>query len=180
MAANTRYRCLPGDARRPSVDSINDGSDLLSPTSHHDNDTKSPNRKEWKYFFHPTLYFRFMAAVFFLTTALQFILSHRRNSVAAALFNFVALGRELWVLLNHLLTRFIRVQVRIEFRKSGSSILEAPKRKVPGWVLLGAVQIAVDLILVPFIIGLTAAVPHHYSSWYGETLSAKILTFIAL
>ncbi len=178
MAGNTRYHRLPEDAR-PSMDSAGEDERLITPNDGHDTPT-SPKKKEFRYSFHPTFFFRFVAGVLFLTSAIQFVISHRRHSIPIGIFNFIALGREIWVLLHHFLTRYIRVRVRIELRGSESSISTQPKKKLPSWLLLGFVQVAIDLFLVPFIIGLCLAVRHHQTWYYGATLPAKILTFIAL
>ncbi|KAI9046931.1 hypothetical protein LZ554_009007 [Drepanopeziza brunnea f. sp. 'monogermtubi'] len=180
MAANTRYHRLPEDTR-PSIDSINEDSRLITPIPDSDDSPPSPNKKEFEYRFHPTFYFRFVAGILFLATAIHFLVSHRQHSVAAAVINLVALGREIWVLLHHLLTRLVRVRVRIELRGSRSSISVPPGKRLPSWLLLGAVQAALDLLIVPLVISLVSAVPHHRTYYHGGgSLAAKILSFVAL
>ncbi|CZT48397.1 uncharacterized protein RSE6_09082 [Rhynchosporium secalis] len=96
----------------------------------------------------------------------------------ASIFAFIAMGRQLWVPLHHLLTVFLRVRIRnlrIEFRKPGSRITtKEPKNKFPTWLLVGFVQMAIDIVLATLVLGFTAPVP--YRSWYyGEPPGAKIV-----
>lgn len=92
------------------------------------------------------------------------------------------MARQAWVLLDHLLTRFIRVRVRIEFRESGSSISTGPKKKVPAWKLMGFVQVAIDLILAILVLSILTAVPHHdyWSGYIGPVLGGKIVGVTAV
>jgi hypothetical protein len=163
------------------MDSINEDSRLITSVINSDDSPPSQNKKEFKYRFHPTFYFRLVASILFLTTAIQFLVSHRQHGVAAGVFNLIAFGREIWVLLHHLLTRLVRVRVRIELRATRSSISVPPTKRLPSWLLLGAVQAALDLVIVPLVISLVAAVPHHRTYYHGGgSLAAKILSFAAL
>ncbi|KAL2062275.1 hypothetical protein VTL71DRAFT_6541 [Oculimacula yallundae] len=180
MAGTTRYHRLPEDTR-PSLDSTGEDAHLLDARSDtpHDNPT-TPKKKEFKYCFHPTIYLRFVAFALYLSSAIVLIISGRRMSVAAGVFAFIAMARQIWVLLHHILTQFIRVRVRIEFRESRSSITTKPKKRVPAWLLLGFVQVGIDVIVAVLALSTAAVVPHHNTWYYGETLSGKIVLFIAV
>ncbi|KAH6705139.1 hypothetical protein DL95DRAFT_524244 [Leptodontidium sp. 2 PMI_412] len=182
MAGDTRYHRLPED-NRPSLDSTGEDERLLDPRGdNHDDAPTSPKQKTFKYCFHPTILLRFVSAVLYLSAAIVFLVSNRHNSIPGSIFAFIAMGRQVWVLLHYLLTRFIRVRVRIELRQSGSSITTKPKKKLPSWLLLGFVQVAIDVILA--ILALATAIPiPHYDIWYyayGPVLGGKIVVFIAI
>lgn len=182
MAGDTRYHRLPED-NRPSLDSTGEDERLLDPRGdNHDDAPTSPKQKTFKYCFHPTILLRFVSAVLYLSAAIVFLVSNRHNSIPGSIFAFIAMGRQVWVLLHYLLTRFIRVRVRIELRQSGSSITTKPKKKLPSWLLLGFVQVAIDVILA--ILALATAIPiPHYDIWYyayGPVLGGKIVVFIAM
>ncbi|KAH7312071.1 hypothetical protein BKA65DRAFT_558694 [Rhexocercosporidium sp. MPI-PUGE-AT-0058] len=182
MAGDTRYHRLPED-NRPSLDSAGEDERLLDPREDtHDDDPTSPKKKQLKYSFHPTLLFRFVSFVLYLAAAIVFLVSRRQASILGAIFAFIAMGRQTWVLLHHLLTRFIRVRVRIELRQSGSSITTKPKKKVPAWLLLGFVQVAIDVLLVSLALGTTLPIPHHYMwhGYFGPVLGGKVVAFIAI
>ncbi|KAH7390163.1 hypothetical protein BKA64DRAFT_645090 [Cadophora sp. MPI-SDFR-AT-0126] len=182
MAGNTHYHRLPED-NRPSLESTGEDERLLDPSNdddNHDDDPTSPKQKQFKYCFYPTLIFRFVAFVLYLSAAITFTVSGRSHTLPAIIFTFIAVGRQVMILLHHILTRFIRVRIRIELRESGSSITTKPKKKVPVWLLPGFVQAAIDVVLALVVLITTIVIPHHYTWYYGDTLGGKIVAFIAV
>ena len=180
MAGNTHYHRLPED-NRPSLESTGEDERLLNPNDdNHDDNPTSPKQKKFRYCFHPTLIFRFVAFVLYLSAAITFIVSGRSHTIPASVFAFIAVGRQVMVLLHHMLTRFIRIRIRIELRESGSSITTKPKRKVPMWLLPGFFQAAIDVVLALVVLFTSIPIPHHETWYYGATLGAKIVAFIAV
>ncbi|XMA19018.1 hypothetical protein WAI453_011809 [Rhynchosporium graminicola] len=182
MAVVTRYHRLSEENTRPSLDSTGEDEHFLDPHDH-DNPSTPSKQKQIKYSFHPTIYLRCVSSFLYLSGGIAMLLSHREQAMPASIFVFIAMGRQLWVPLHHLLTGFLRVRIRnlrIEFRKRGSRITtKEPKNKFPTWLLVGFVQMAIDIVLATLVLGFTAPVP--YRSWYyGETLGAKIVVFVAL
>ncbi|KAK0105275.1 hypothetical protein ONS95_004340 [Cadophora gregata] len=179
MAGNTAYHRLPED-NRPSLDSTGEDERLLDPRDdNRDDNPTTPKQKQFKYCFHPTLIFRFVSFVLYLSAAITFLVSHRSSALPAIIFGFLALGRQALVTLHHLLTRFIRVRIRIELREGRSSINAKPKKKTPTWHLPGIISVAIDLILAIVVIATTAAVNHQSTWYYGDVLGGKIVAFIA-
>ncbi|PVH86296.1 hypothetical protein DL98DRAFT_526829 [Cadophora sp. DSE1049] len=180
MAGNTHYHRLPED-NRPSLDSTGEDERLLDPSDdNHDDNPTTPKQKQFKYCFHPTLIFRFVAFVLYLSAAITFLVSGRYSTLVAIIFNFLAVARQVLVLLHHILTRFIRVRIRIELRESGSSITTKPKKKTPAWLLPGFISVGIDLVLAIVVLFTTAAINHHTMWYYGDTLGGKIVAFIAV
>lgn len=183
MAGTTRYHRLPEaeDDSRPSLDVPDEDARLLDPSADNTSEPSLPKKKlGWNYSFHPTFFLRLLVLIMLIIDVALFIASRADKTIFIIIIMFIAIVRNLLVLIHHLLTRVISIRIRIELRRTGSSI-SAKKSTWPKWLSgRGAVEVGIDLVLIALLFGATGnAMNGSYNGyWYRNADEATIFSWV--
>jgi hypothetical protein len=162
---SSRYHLLPDP--RASIDSNDDENARLIDATE---DNTTPKKVKRGVTFHPTVITRLIALVFTFASFMTFIFVGGSDDSPAIVFLSFTIARQLFVLLSHLIGKFVQIHIEI----NNAALKRTSIVKKADNLRSGAVPLIMDAcIIIGLIISLSFGL-------LGRALAAAIVGFIGL